>query len=147
MADLLLSGVLNFTGTVNLVADAGGHVKAGGVEVLVQVTRGDALTPHGQAPVPVPIPPPPSGPLDPGLDVWIFTSFNATVKAGGKAIVTQGMCAQGDPGKASWPGMVQPSVGNPTITVNSIAMNVVGDLGTILPTGAPASFSKHGQGT
>ena len=48
---------------------------------------------------------------------------------------------------ASWPGMVQPSVGNPTITVNSIAMNVVGDLGTILPTGAPASFSKHGQGT
>jgi hypothetical protein len=145
MADLLLSGVLDFQGVVDLVGDAGGHVKANGVEVLVQAVRGAPGKSHGVAPAPVPIPPPPAGPAEPGLDVWIFQSFNATVKAGGTAIVTQGMCAQGDPGRASWPGMVQPSTGNPTITVNSIAMNVVGDLGTILPTGAPASFTKHGQ--
>jgi hypothetical protein len=33
MADLLLSGVLDFQGVVDLVGDAGGHVKANGVEV------------------------------------------------------------------------------------------------------------------
>jgi hypothetical protein len=147
MADLLLSGVLDFRGVVDLVGDAGGHVKANGVEVLVQTVRGAREKSHGVAPAPVPIPPPPTGPSELGLDVWIFTSFNATVTAGGTAIVTQGMCAQGNPGLASWPGMVQPSTGNPGVTVNSVAMNVVGDLGTILPTGAPATFTQHRQGT
>ena len=91
------------------------------------------------------IPPPPAAPSDAGLGVWIFKSFNSTVTAGGTAIVTQGMCAQGNPGMASWPGMVQPSMVNPGITINRIAMNVVGDLGTILPTGAPAPFTASGQ--
>jgi hypothetical protein len=145
MADLLLSGVLDFQGTVDLIADAGGHVKANGLEVLVEVPRGAAEKSHGVAPAPVPIPPPPANPSDAGLEVWVFTSFNSTVKAGGKAIVTQGMCAQGDVGRATWPGMVQPSTGNPGITVSSVAMNVVGDLGTILPTGAPIPFTRHQQ--
>lgn len=144
MADLLLAGMLNFKGTVDLIAD-GGTVKANNLEVLVEVQRGQAGGAHGKAPAPVPIPPPPSSPSDPGLDVWIFKSFNATVTAGGKAIVTQGMCAQGNPGQASWPGMVQRSLNNPGVTVNSVPMNVKGDIGTILPTGAPASFTEHRQ--
>ena len=144
MADLLLSGILNFTGTLDLVGD-GGLVKVNNVEALVEVERGVGQA-HGQAPAPVPIPPPPAPPsVLPGLDVWIFKSFNATVTAGGKHIVTQGMCAQGNPGMATWPGMVQPSVLNPTITINNIPMNVKGDLGTILPTGAPVPFTAHGQ--
>jgi hypothetical protein len=113
--------------------------------VLVEVQRGQAGGQHGTAPAPVPIPPPPSSPSEPGLDVWIFKSFNATVTAGGKAIVTQGMCAQGNPGQASWPGMVQQSLNNPGVAVNSVPMNVKGDMGTILPTGAPVPFTEHRQ--
>ena len=41
--------------------------------------------------------------------------------------------------------MVQASIGNPAVTVNGVPANVVGDLGTILPTGAPATFSASGQ--
>ena len=145
MADLLLSGVLNFTGTLDLVGDGGGLVKVNNVEVLVVAGRGAAGQAHGQAPAPVPIPPPPAAPSDPGLDVWIFQSFNSTVTAGGKKIVTQGMCAQGNPGMASWPGMVQPSMLNPLVTINNIAMNLKGDLGITLPTGAPVTFTAHGQ--
>jgi hypothetical protein len=145
MADLLLAGILNFTGTLNLVGADGGLVKVNNVEVLVEAGRGAAGQAHGQAPAPVPIPPPPATPSDPGPDVWIFKSFNSTVTAGGKNIVTQGMCAQGIPNQATWPGMVQPSVLNPLVTINNIPMNVKGDLGVILPTGAPATFTAHGQ--
>jgi hypothetical protein len=145
MGELSLSGPLDFRGVVDLTA-GGGLVKAGGREVLVEVDRGAAGKAHGTAPAPVPIPPPPAAPSDPGLDVWIFKSFNSTVTVGGKPVVTQGMCAQGNPSQASWPGMVQPSSGNPKVTVNGIAMNVTNDLGTILPTGAPVPFSNHGQG-
>lgn len=141
MADLQLTGILDFGGVLNLV---GGHVTANGAEVLVEAPRGTGSS-QGQAPAPVPIPPPPATPSDPGVDVWIFKSFNSTVTAGGKAIITQGMCAQGNPGTATWPGMVQPSMVNPTVTVSQIAMNVVGDLGTILPTGAPVPFTTSGQ--
>ncbi|MBI1929548.1 hypothetical protein HYR99_35545 [Candidatus Poribacteria bacterium] len=143
MADLLLSGMLNFKGTLNLVA-SGGVVKANHLEVLVEVPRGQAGKAHGQAPAPVPIPSPAS-PSDPGLEVWIFKSFNTTVTAGGKNIVTQGMCAQGNPSQATWPGMVQRSINNPGVTINNIPMNVKGDMGTILPTGAPVTFTAHGQ--
>jgi hypothetical protein len=141
MADLLLSGMLNLKGTLELSGDL---VKANNVEVLVAGQRGAGQS-HGKAPAPVPIPPPPSGPQEPGLDVWIFQSFNSTVTAGGKKIVTQGMCAQGDPNKATWPGMVQPSIGNPGVTINNIPINVKGDMGLILPTGAPVPFTEHGQ--
>jgi hypothetical protein len=143
MADLLLAGTLNFMGTVDLV----GTVKVNNVEVLVEAQRGAAGQAHGQAPAPVPIPPPPAVPQNQGVDVWIFKSFNATVTAGGKKIITQGMCAQGGvpPTQAPWPGMVQASLANATVTVNNIPMNVVGDMGVILPTGAPATFSTSGQ--
>jgi hypothetical protein len=144
MADLQLSGILDFGGVLDLAGQAGGHVTANGVEVLVEATRGAGES-HGKAPAPVPIPPPPATPSDSGLEVWIFKSFNSSVTAGGKNIVTQGMCAQGNPGTATWPGMVQPSMVNPGITINHIAMNVVGDLGTILPTGAPVPFTASGQ--
>ncbi len=55
------------------------------------------------------------------------------------------MCAQGNPGTATWPGMVQPSTVNPGVKVNNIAMNVIGDMGIILPTGAPVTFTSSGQ--
>ena len=144
MGDLNLKGILNFKGQVKLAGASGGKVKVGNVEVLVEAVRGAGAT-HGNAPAPVPIPPPPAAPSDPGLGVWIFKSFNATVTAGGKNIITQGMCAQGNPGTATWPGMVQPSTVNPTVKVNHIAMNVIGDMGTILPTGAPVTFTSSGQ--
>jgi hypothetical protein len=141
MADLLLSGVLNLKGNLELSGDL---VRANNVEVLVVGQRGAGPT-HGNAPAPVPIPPPPAAPSDPGVGVWIFQSFNSTVTAGGKYIVAQGMCAQGNPGTASWPGMVQPSIGNPGVTINNIQINVKGDMGLILPTGAPVTFTGHGQ--
>jgi hypothetical protein len=141
MADLLLSGMLNLKGMLKLAGDL---VKANNVEVLVTGQRGVGAS-HGKAPAPVPIPPPPAAPSDPGLDVWIFQSFNSTVTAGGKYIVVQGMCAQGNPGTATWPGMVQPSIGNSTVSINNIPINVKGDMGLILPTGAPVPFSEHGQ--
>jgi len=143
MADLLLSGMLNLKGNLELT----GLVKvsnAQALEVLVVGQRGAGPT-HGNAPAPVPIPPPPAAPSDPGLGVWIFQSFNSTVTAGGKKVVAQGMCAQGDPGLASWPGMVQPSIGNPGVTIDNIQINVKNDVGIILPTGAPVTFDQHRQ--
>ena len=141
MADLLLAGMLNLKGTLKLSGDL---VKANSLEVLVTGQRGAGPT-HGNAPAPVPIPPPPAAPSDPGVGVWIFQSFNSTVTAGGKKVVAQGMCAQGNPGTATWPGMVQPSIGNPGITINNIPINVKNDMGIILPTGAPVRFTEHGQ--
>ncbi len=41
--------------------------------------------------------------------------------------------------------MVQPSTGNQTVTINNIPINVKGDMGLILPTGAPVPFTEHGQ--
>jgi hypothetical protein len=142
MADLLLSGILNLKGDLTLAGDL---VKANNLEVLVIGDRGSGPT-HGNSPAPVPIPPPPAAPQDPGLGVWIFQSFNSTVTAGGKKVVAQGMCAQGDPGRATWPGMVQPSIGNPGVTIDNIQINVKNDMGVILPTGAPVTFDQHGQG-
>jgi hypothetical protein len=141
MADLLLSGMLNLKGSLKLSGDL---VKASGLEVLVTGQRGAGPT-HGNAPAPVPIPPPPAAPSDPGVGVWIFQSFNSTVTVGGKNIVAQGMCAQGNPGTATWPGMVQPSTGNQTVKINNIPINVKNDMGIILPTGAPVTFNEHGQ--
>ena len=66
-------------------------------------------------------------------------SLNKTVTAGGKAIVTQGMCLQGD----MWPGFVMRGSG--TVTINHIPMNVQNEQATIFPSGAPATFSNSGQ--
>jgi hypothetical protein len=141
MADLLLAGMLNLKGTLKLSGDL---VKANSLEVLVTGQRGAGPT-HGNATAPVPIPPPPAAPSDPGMGVWIFQSFNSTVTAGGKYVVAQGMCAQGNPGTATWPGMVQPSIANQGVAIHNIPINVKNDMGLILPTGAPVQFTGHGQ--
>ena len=133
MGDLVLKGTLNLQGTLKLIAD-GGKVKAGAQEVLVKDVEGKGTAP-------VLIPPPPLSPVDQGLKVVVVVSFNQTVTAGGKAIVAQGMCFQGDSGPI-WPGMVQASTVNSGVKANNIPMNVVGDQATILPTGAPAMFSS-----
>ncbi|MCG9967141.1 hypothetical protein L9W92_03615 [Pelotomaculum terephthalicicum JT] len=145
MGDLKLSGLLNLAGNLKLTGRDGGKVKVNEIEVVVETQKGQAGASHGQAPAPVPIPPPPGSPTDPGLDVWVFKSFNPTVKANGKNIVTQGICAQGNPGTATWPGMVQTSIMNSTVTINRIFINLLGDMCIILPTGAPVPIKVSGQ--
>lgn len=145
MGDLKLSGPLNLAGNLKLTGRDGGKVKVNEIEVVVETQKGQAGSSHGQAPAPVPIPPPPGSPTDPGLDVWVFKSFNLTAKANGKNIVTQGICAQGNPGTATWPGMVQTSIMNSTVTINRIFINLVGDMCIILPTGAPVPIKVSGQ--
>lgn len=137
MGDLTLSGVLNLTGTLNITGD-GGKVMVDSNEVLVE----DSSVAHGTG-VPVILPPPPSAPIDPGTDAKIFKSFNATVTADNKSIVTMGLHSQGDAG--TWPGMVLPSVTNPTVTINFLAINVVNDQGITLPNGGPVSYTSSGQ--
>ncbi len=144
MSGLNLKGMLNLKGILKLSAGSGGKIEVNSVEALVEATRGVPPS-QGLSPAPVLIPPPPAPPTDAGLDVWVFKSFNPTVTANGKNIVTQGMCAQGLPGTATWPGMVMPSLLNPTVTINNIPINVVGDMATILPTGVPVTFTSSGQ--
>ena len=147
MGDLLLSGTLNLTGRLNLIASDGGKVivKTGAneLEALVEITKGSATDGHGQAVAPVLIPP--QSPADDGSDLWIYKSFNAMVTANDKTIITQGLCAQGTPGKATWPGMVSPSVWNHEVTINHIAINVANDMGIIPASGASVTFSNSGQ--
>jgi hypothetical protein len=144
MPSLNLEGMLKLAGMLNLVGTDGGKVTVKSIEVLVETTKGVGES-QGKAVAPVLIPPPPAAPSDPGLDVWIFKSFNSTVTAVGIPIVTQGMCAQGNPAMASWPGIVQPSVLNTGVSVNGIFINVVGDMGITLPSGAPVTFTSSGQ--
>ncbi len=143
MGDLVLSGILNLKGTLSLAGSQGGKVKVDALEVLVEVPKGIGPS-HGQG-APVIQPPPPAVPLDPGIDVWVFQSLNTTVTAGGKNIVTQGICAQGSPLLATWPGTVDASTMNPTVTVNSVLVNVTGDMGTITVNGGTVVFSSSGQ--
>jgi hypothetical protein len=131
MADLLLKGTLDFRGMVALKA-SGGKVKSGGLEVLVEQVSGTAMAP-------VLLPPPPASPATTSVDVKVIASLNKTVTAGGKAIVTQGMCLQGN----IWPGFVLRGGG--TVTVNHIPMNVQNEKATIFPSGASALFSSSGQ--
>jgi hypothetical protein len=145
MGNLILSGQLNLTGKLKLVGRDGGKVTVDEKEVVVETEKGKAGFIHGQATNPVPIPPPPASPSDPGLDVWIFKSFNQMVTANGKNIVTQGICAQGNAGTATWPGLVQLSIENSSVTINHIFINVVGDSCTILPTGAPVEIKESRQ--
>lgn len=143
MADLSLKGILNLKGMLTLKPPAGGKVKVGALEALVEVLPSDP--PQCTAATPVIMPPPPGAPLQPQPTVWIVNSFNKTVKAGTKPLVTQGMAMQGQSGAPMWPGMVMPSAGNPTVTVNNIPVNVVNDQATIFPSGAPAVFTASGQ--
>ena len=140
MGDLNLKGTLNLKGVLKL-NPSGGKVLVGGKAALVVLPIGQK---HGDAVAPVIQPPPPATPLDTGLDVVVFVSFNQTVTAGGNAIVTQGMVMQGS-SLRPWPGMVQPSTNNATVTVNHIAINVEQDMAVVFPSGGTATLSKSGQ--
>lgn len=135
MGDLNLKGMLNLKGILTL----GDKVLVGGEEALVVLQPGQK---HGDAP-PVIMPPPPAAPLDQGTAVVIIVSLNQTVKAKGKAIVTQGMAMQGN--TSLWPGMVLPSTKNSGVTINFIPINVKGDQAVIFPSGGSASFNTSGQ--
>ena len=145
MANLTLKGTLNLKGMLTLTGASGGKVLIGdaGLEALVEVLPTDP--PQCTSASPVIMPPPPAAPLQPQPTVWIVNSFNKTVKAGTKPLVTQGMAMQGQSGAPMWPGMVLPSSGNPTVTVNNIPVNVVNDSATIFPSGGMASFTSSGQ--
>jgi hypothetical protein len=147
MPDLALKGTLNLLGMLTLAGASGGKVKVGDVEALVEVLPTDPAQCNGAPPVI--LPPPPGSPLQPQPTVWIVNSFNKTVKArtslGDRNLVTQGMAMQGQPAAPMWPGMVMVSAGNPTVTVNNIAVNVVNDQATIFPSGGTAVFTSSGQ--
>ena len=141
MADLTLKGTLNLMGNLTLKGDSGGKVKVNGVEILVEVPAG-TMPAQGNAP-PVILPPPPASPSDPAPFVDVVNSFNRTVMVGSKPAVALGMVMQGS--SPTWPGMVQPSSVNATVTINHVAINVVGDMATIFPSGGSATFSGSGQ--
>lgn len=142
MGDLNLKGMLNLKGVLKL-NPSGGKVLVDGKEALVVLPQSPPNK-HGSGTAPVIQPPPPAAPLDSGLDVVVFVSFNQTVTAGGVAIVTQGMALQGSTARP-WPGMVQPSTNNPTVKINNIAINVVNDMAVIFPSGGTATLSTSGQ--
>ena len=137
MADLTLKGVLNLMGNLKLNPQ-GGKVLVGdaGLEALVEGAE-------GQAAPPVLIPPPPSPPNDAGVKVKVISSFNKTVTAGGKNLVASGIVMQGD--IPSWPGSMLPSAGNPSVTINQVAINVLNDQATIFPSGGVGTFTQSGQ--
>src|SRR5262249_10605528 len=145
MADLTLKGTLNVTGTRTLKTAAGGKVKIGdpGLEALVEVTPSDP--PQCSAAPPVILPPPPASPLQPQPTVWIVNSFNQTVKAKTKNLVALGMAMQGQPPSPMWPGMMLPSSGNSTVTVNNVMINVGNAMAVIFPSGGSATFPMSGQ--
>ena len=143
MAGLELTGPLNLTGRLVLSA-SGGKVKAGGSEVLVQLSAPGE--PHHGTASPVILPPPPASPLDTGPNVWVISSFNQMVTIGTKSIVALGMVMQGQ--TPMWPGMVLPSQKNtqPTaVSVNGVPANVQNDQAMIFPTGVPAALGTSGQ--
>jgi hypothetical protein len=143
MADLVLEGLLDLQGMLTLEGASGGKVKVGSFEALVEVLPSGP--PQCSSAPPVILPPPPASPAQPQPTVWIVNSFNKTVKAGTQNIVAQGMAMQGQSGAPMWPGMVLPSTGNPTVTINSIPINVVNDMASIFPSGGMATFTSSGQ--
>ena len=137
MGDLNLKGTLNLAGALTLKA-SGGKVTVGGKAALVvQPPTGK----HGNAAAPVPQPPP--APINTGLPVVAFMSFNQTVKVGNNAIITMGMVMQGEP--RLWPGMVLPSTNNTGVTINRLFINVEGDTAVIFPSGGSATLDQSGQ--
>jgi hypothetical protein len=137
MADLTLKGKLNLVGNLKL-NPSGGKVLIGdgALEALVVEASGTAAPP-------VLIPPPPASPVEPGTDVKVISSFNNTVTAHGKMIVALGIVLQGS--TPTWPGMMLLSIGNPTVTINHIAINVTNDQATIFPSGGVGTFTTSGQ--
>ena len=142
MADLVLKGLLNLKGMLTLKG-TGGKVKVGTAEALVEVLP--TAPPQCTSAPPVLLPPPPASPTQPQPTAWVVNSFNKTVKAGSQNIVAGGMVMQGLTGAPIWPGMMQPSMGNPTVTINNVAINVQNDMAAIFPSGGMATFSQSGQ--
>jgi len=145
MADLVLKGLLNLKGMLTLKG-TGGKVKVGTAEALVEVLP--TAPPQCTSAPPVLLPPPPAPPAQgppPPTTAWVVNSFNKTVKAGSQNIVAGGMVMQGLTGAPIWPGMMQPSMGNPTVTINNVAINVQNDMAAIFPSGGMATFSQSGQ--
>ncbi len=138
MGDLVLSGQLNFLGTLDLKGD-GGKVKVDDNEILIEQAPGSA---HGKG-IPVILPPPPVGPIDTGVDATIFKSFNATITINGEIAVAMGLHLQGD--TPMWPGMVMPSSNNPGVKANYLPMNVQKDTGITLPNGGTVTYDTSGQ--
>jgi hypothetical protein len=142
MGDLVLSGNLMLSATLELEAD-GGKVKVDTFEVLVEGLAPPTDGASGTAP-PVIMPPPPAGPTDPGPSAAMLSSFNKTVKAGGMNIVALGIVMQGS--TPMWPGMMLPSVGNNgPVSINGIPINVQNDQAVIFPSGGSAIYSTSGQ--
>lgn len=139
MGELILKGPLKLMGKLNLKDKVIIDTPQGKKEALVELAPAGK---HGDAPAPVPQPPPPASPLPVGTKVVILSSFNKTVTAGGKAIVTMGLAMQGMP--PTWPGMLSPSV-NSDVLANGLAVAVVGDKAQIFPSGASAPLTESGQ--
>jgi hypothetical protein len=138
MGELNLKGTLSLVGSLNLKD----KVLVEGVEALIELPAPGSPQHSSSAP-PVNLPPPPAGPADAGPTVWVITSFNKTVTANGKAIVTQGMTMQGN--GAIWPGMVLPSQNNTMIKANQLAICVKQDKAITLPSGSQVSLTVSGQ--
>jgi len=140
MSDLVLSGILDLSGNLELSGD-GGKLKIGAAELEALVVC-DPKTdpPQSTSAVPPPFPPPPPPQCVP--TAWVDSTPNATVKTGGKAIVAGGTAAQGLAPSPAYPGKMNPSVLNPTVTIGGVAINVLGDSAVFLPpVTAPATFS------
>lgn len=137
MGELNLKGTLSLVGSLNLKD----KVLVEGVEALIELAPSGS--PHSTSASPVNLPPPPAGPVDPGPKVWVITSFNKTITANGKAIVTQGMTMQGN--NAMWPGMVLPSSNNTTVKANQLAICVKQDKAVTLPSGGQVTLTDSGQ--
>jgi hypothetical protein len=136
MGDINLVGPLDLMGTLTLKDT----VTINGVEALVVANN------IGTGVPPVILPPPPAAPTDPAPQVSIIVSLNLTVMAGSKPIVAQGMLMQG--ATPTWPGMVLPSninSGPTAVKAGGLAINVVGDQGTVFPSGGTATFQQSGQ--
>jgi len=144
MANITLKGTLNLGGNLTFKPGGGGKLVIGdsALEALVEALPSDP--PQCTSAPPVMLPPPPVGPAFPQPTAWIISSFNKTVQAQTKAIVALGMVMQGQ-NAAPWPGMMLPSVGNPTVTINHLAINVQNDQAVIFPSGGTAQFSTSGQ--
>jgi uncharacterized Zn-binding protein involved in type VI secretion len=143
MGDLILKGdpgILVLNGSLKLVGADGGKVLAGSITVFEVLVENSDKNHSTTAP---PVLLPPQAPVDDGQSVSIIKSFNSSVKANGKPIVTMGTTAQGN--SKTWPGMVLPSSNNSTVQINYIPINVVGDMSITLPNGGSTTLDPSGQ--
>jgi hypothetical protein len=143
-SDLALKGRLNLSGALHLTAN-GGHVTVEGKIVLAEVPLQEVKVDNAHASDATAVPLPTPAPTDLGQCVWICTSFNSSVTVNDTTAVALGTCLQGN--QQTWPGMVLPSISNRGVLIDGIPVNVEGDTGVMLPTGAPVTFRLARQPT